>query len=46
MRERRADLEKRPDDVEDILAERGDAGPRLGAPVLAACREAAGLGAG
>ena len=44
MRERRADFEKRPDDVRDILL-RGAAGARaLAAPVLEGCREAAGLG--
>jgi tryptophanyl-tRNA synthetase len=44
MRERRADFEKRPDDVRDILL-RGAAGARaLADPVLEGCREAAGLG--
>jgi tryptophanyl-tRNA synthetase len=44
MREKRAELEKRPDDVEDILAGGAKRAHDLGAPVLAAAREAAGLG--
>jgi tryptophanyl-tRNA synthetase len=46
MREKRAELEKRPDDVEDILASGAKRAQQLGAPVVAAAREAAGLGAG
>jgi hypothetical protein len=46
MRERRADLERRPDDVEDILAYGVRRARAIGAPVLAACRAAAGLGRG
>jgi tryptophanyl-tRNA synthetase len=44
MRERRADLERRPDDVEDVLADGVRRARAIGAPVLAACRAAAGLG--
>ena len=46
MREKRAELEKRPDEVEDILASGAKRAQQLGAPVLAAAREAAGLGPG
>jgi tryptophanyl-tRNA synthetase len=46
MREKRAELEKRPDEVEDILASGAERAQQLGAPVLAAAREAAGLGPG
>jgi tryptophanyl-tRNA synthetase len=46
MRERRAELEKRPDEVEDVLASGARRARELGAPVLAAAREAAGLGRG
>jgi tryptophanyl-tRNA synthetase len=46
MRERRADLERRPDDVEDILADGVRRARAIGGPVLAACRAAAGLGCG
>ena len=46
MREKRAELEKRPDEVEDILASGAKRAQQLGAPVVAAAREAAGLGAG
>ena len=46
MREKRAELEKRPDEVEDILANGAKRAQQLGAPVLAEAREAAGLGAG
>ncbi len=46
MRARRADLERRPDDVEDILADGVRRARAIGAPVLAACRAAAGLGSG
>jgi tryptophanyl-tRNA synthetase len=45
MRERRAELEQHPDDVEDVLADGVRRAREIGAPVLAACREAAGLGA-
>ena len=45
MRERRADLEGRPRDVEDILEDGALRARMLGEPVLAAAREAAGLGA-
>jgi tryptophanyl-tRNA synthetase len=44
MRERREQLAKRPDDVEDIFAAGARRARELGAPVLAAAREAAGLG--
>ena len=46
MREKREDLAKRPDDVEDILASGARRARQLGAPVVAAAREAAGLGPG
>lgn len=46
MRERRADLEARPDDVEDVLADGARRARALARPVLDACREAAGLGSG
>ena len=46
MRERRAELEKRPDEVEDVLADGAKRARTLGAPVLAAARDAAGLGPG
>ena len=45
MRERRADFEKRPDEVEDILRDGADRARAIATPVLDACREAAGLGA-
>ena len=45
MRERRARFEERPRDVEDILQSGARRARALAAPVLAACREAAGLGA-
>ena len=44
MRERREDLAKRPDDVEDIFAAGARRACEIGAPVVAAAREAAGLG--
>jgi tryptophanyl-tRNA synthetase len=44
MRARRAALEARPDEVEDVLADGARRARAIGAPVLAACREAAGLG--
>jgi tryptophanyl-tRNA synthetase len=46
MREKREDLAKRLDDVEDILASGARRARELGAPVVAAAREAAGLGPG
>jgi tryptophanyl-tRNA synthetase len=46
MRARREELESSPDRVEAILAEGGRRARELGRPVLDACREAAGLGAG
>ena len=45
-RERRASLAKRPDDVEEVLADGARRARELGAPVLEAAREAAGLGRG
>ncbi len=44
MRERRADFEKRPDDVEAILADGARRARAIARPVLAACFEAAGIG--
>ena len=44
MRARRQDLAARPDDVEDILRTGAERAQALAAPVLAACREAAGFG--
>ena len=44
MRERREALAARPDDVEDVLRAGAEKARALGAPVLAAAREAAGLG--
>ncbi len=44
MRERREQLAKRPDDVEDRLAQGAQRARVLAVPVLAAAREAAGLG--
>ncbi len=44
MRERRAELTKRPDEVEAVLAEGARRARALGQPVMAAAREAAGLG--
>jgi len=46
MREKREALAQRPDDVEDILANGARRARELGAPVLAAARDAAGLGRG
>jgi tryptophanyl-tRNA synthetase len=46
MRERREELAKRPDDVEDVLASGARRARQLGAPVVAAARDAAGLGSG
>jgi len=45
QRERREELAKRPDDVEDVLAQGAKRARALGAPVVAAARKAAGLGA-
>ena len=44
MRARRAELEHKPNDVEAILRVGAERARALAAPVLAACREAAGLG--
>jgi tryptophanyl-tRNA synthetase len=46
MRTRRDELASRPDEVDDILADGVARARAIGAPVLAACREAAGLGPG
>ncbi len=46
MRERRAELEQKPDDVEDVLADGAQRAREIARPVLDACREAAGLGGG
>ena len=43
MRQRRADFEERPDDLEDILRSGAQRARALAAPVLAACRDAAGF---
>jgi tryptophanyl-tRNA synthetase len=44
MRERRAALAMRPDEVEDVLADGARRARAIARPVLDACREAAGLG--
>jgi tryptophanyl-tRNA synthetase len=44
MRERRAALAMRPDDVEDVLANGAGRARAIARPVLDACRDAAGLG--
>ena len=44
MREKRAELEKHPDNVEDVLAEGAKRARALAAVVLTAARDAAGLG--
>jgi hypothetical protein len=44
MRARREELEKRPDDIEVILEGGARRARAIGAPVLAAARDAAGLG--
>ncbi len=44
MREKREELAKHPDDLEDILASGAARARTLGAPVVAAARDAAGLG--
>ena len=46
MRERRADYEKRPDDVLAILAKGAEEARAMAAPVLDSCRRVAGLGFG
>ena len=46
MRERRAEFEARPADVEDILIGGAKRARAIGAPLLAKARRAAGLGAG
>ncbi len=46
MRERREQLAKRPDEVEDVLADGVRRAREIGRPVLEAAREASGLGAG
>jgi len=46
MRERRAELEKRPDYVEDVLAEGALRAREIASVTLTAARRAAGLGAG
>jgi tryptophanyl-tRNA synthetase len=45
-RARRAELAKRPGDVEDVLEAGAKRAREIGAPVLAAARDAAGLGRG
>jgi tryptophanyl-tRNA synthetase len=45
MRERRAELATDPDAVDDVLADGARRARAIARPVLAACREAAGLGA-
>ena len=44
MRERRDDLARRPDDVEDVLAEGARRARAISGPILEAVRRAAGLG--
>jgi tryptophanyl-tRNA synthetase len=44
MRERRADLEKRPDDVEAVLASGAHRAREIGGPVLDSVRRVAGVG--
>ena len=46
IRERREELAKRPEYVEEVLADGARRARALGAPVVAAAREAAGLGPG
>jgi tryptophanyl-tRNA synthetase len=46
MRARRAELAAHPERVEEILADGAQRARAIGRPVLAACRESAGLGAG
>jgi tryptophanyl-tRNA synthetase len=44
MRARREELASRPHELEDILADGVARARAIASPVLAACREAAGLG--
>jgi tryptophanyl-tRNA synthetase len=44
MRERRAELARRPDDLEDVLRDGARRARAISQPILAAVREAAGLG--
>ena len=46
MREKREELARHPDDVEDIFASGARRAREMGAPVVAAARDAAGLGRG
>jgi tryptophanyl-tRNA synthetase len=46
MRERRSDLEKRPDEVEDVLSDGAARARKIGIPVLERARQVAGVGAG
>ena len=46
MREKREELAKRPDDIEDIFASGARRAREMAAPVVAAARDAAGLGRG
>ncbi|MEE8473972.1 MAG: tryptophan--tRNA ligase [Myxococcota bacterium] len=46
MREKREELAKRPDDIEDIFASGARRAREMAAPVVAAARDAAGLGPG
>jgi hypothetical protein len=43
MRERRADLEKRPDDIESVLLDGAKRAREIGAPILDEVRQAAGF---
>jgi tryptophanyl-tRNA synthetase len=43
MRERRADLEKHPDDVESVLLDGASRAREIGAPILDEVRQAAGF---
>jgi tryptophanyl-tRNA synthetase len=44
MRERREELEKRPDEIEDVLVEGAKRARAIGLPILAEVREAVGVG--
>ena len=46
MRERRSELEKRFDDVEDVLADGAERARKIGIPVLEQARQVAGVGSG
>jgi tryptophanyl-tRNA synthetase len=46
MRERRSELEKRLDDVEDVLADGAERARKIGIPVLERARHVAGVGSG